>query len=382
MPRAQSGRIVNGSAGIADSLARNSNALPGGSHAAKRSTKPECIPRGKFTLTNPRRHSIHRFPMRTHLLVLSNSGIAAFNRCPREYSFRYVLRRQAKTKSDALRFGSLFHIGLNAWWLCNGDPVDKLNAANAALVQDEAGDEEEIDRVKAEALLIGYTARWGDERYETIAVEKKFDIHMGHFRLRGAIDAVALRDGVVRNVEHKTTGQDISGGADYWRHVVTMDPQVSTYMHAGKFLGFNPRDTLYDVIRKPALEPMEATPEEARKYTKPTKSEPTPRLYAGQREEPESLGAYSDRLCDDIAKRPDFYFARMTIVRLERDQEEHMKDVSDTADAILFHEERQAWPRNQASCFSFRRPCDFLPVCEGSARIDDDSRYENKPEQT
>lgn len=338
--------------------------------------------------------------MRTHLLVLSNSGIAAFNRCPREYSFRYVLRRQAKRKSDALQFGSLFHLGLNAWWLCKGEPAQKLTDAVCAIRDADNAGANELDCIKAEALLLGYTARWGNERYETIAVEKKFDLEMGRrevrdvrgivvgqtaegtFRLRGAIDVVASRDGVVCNVEHKTTGQDISGGADYWRHVVTMDPQVSTYMHAGKFLGLNPRDTLYDVIRKPTIEPLEATPEETRKYTKPTKTEPTPRLYAGQREEPESLEAYSDRLCDDIAKRPDYYFARMTIVRLERDHEEHMRDVSDTAEAILFHAEREAWPRNPASCFSFRRPCDFLSVCEGSARIDDDSRYENKPEQT
>ncbi len=332
------------------------------------------------------------------LPLLTFSSMTTFRRCPREYEYAYVLRRRARSKSDALRFGALFHVGLNAWWTWNGDALVKLQSAQHAMGEAFVGGTDPIELVKAEELMLGYTARWGDEPYETIAVEKQFRLPLLRSGLEysvqdydhgGAIDAIAAsvgghnatRDGLLASTvhifEHKTTSQDISPGAPYWSNIVALDSQVSTYMKAARELGYAPRDCIYDVIRKPDMKPLKATPEESKKYTKPTKSEPTPRLYANMREEDEAPEEYRMRLREDIASNPDWYYQRMTIVRLEHDDEAHERDVMGTAEMIRFAESRNAWPRSTNACMRYNRLCDYHPVCSGTASIND-SRYETK----
>lgn len=355
--------------------------------------------------------------MTRHLPVLTNSSCTTFRRCPREYFFSYVQWRKSRKKSQALMFGSLFHAGLNAWWRWDdhnaaGAEWERLDAAIDALRRHaEENEIDPFDLVKAECLMAGYTARWGDEPYETIAVEKRFSVPIqlvdavhgpggivGHTRpddayeLRGSIDAmVASRVPIatpisgparhLHNVESKTTSLDISAGSDYWRRVIALDSQVSTYNAAAKAMGYDVRDTIYDVTRKPELQPLKATPEEKKKYTKPTKAEPIPRLYSGQRETDETVDEYRERLIADIIARPDWYFARQTIVRLEHDDEAHALDIAQTAAMIRFAEERNAWPRSPNACERFHRMCDFFEVCSGETTIDDGTRYETKERQ-
>lgn len=325
----------------------------------------------------------------TRLPLLSNSSLNTFRRCPREYYFRYVLLRKTRSKAAALRFGTLFHVALNAWWACAGLelPAVRLMAALRAIDEHVARSDNESDpyeTAKAKCLMAGYTARWGDESLETLAVEKNFRIPIVDecYDLGGSIDAIVkTRTGRVRNVEHKTTSSDISVGSNYWRHVVTMDPQVSTYMNAARVLGFDPHDTLYDVIRKPAIVPQLATPEESRKYTVPSKKEPIPRLYKGHREIDETVEEYETRLTADIAARPSWYFARMAIVRLENDDAAHAQDVNDTAAFITFAETRNRWPRAPSACERFGRLCEYHDVCSGITTIDDSSRFATKEYQ-
>ncbi len=322
------------------------------------------------------------------LPILTNSSLTTFRRCPREYQFRYISLRKLVFKAAALKFGSLFHVGLNAWWAVNSGSVERLGRALLAIrAYAQANDTDSFEVMKAETLMAGYTARWGDAGYETIAVEKRFFIpgevgSLPSFVMAGSIDAIAsLRRGQsLHNIEHKTTGADISVASDYWRQVMTMDNQVSTYHAAAKALGYDVRDTVYDVIRKPEIVPLKATPEEDRTYTIPTKKNPVPRLYAKQREEDETPEQYGERLAASIAEKPDWYFARTTIVRLERDDAEHACDTAHTARLIAFCTEEDMWPRSPNACERYHRLCDYHPVCSGETTIES-SRYENKTEQ-
>lgn len=337
--------------------------------------------------------------MKRRLPVHSNSSLGRYRRCPKEFFFYYVMLRKGRGKAAALRFGTLFHAALNAWWRCAGSAIEKLQAGIAAIEAQER-ERDPFEMAKARALIIGYTTRWGDGEHETLAVELPFNLEIRgepmrmidmrgetvgktipdvEFSLVGSIDAIVRRrrDGRVRNVEHKTTTADISQGSNYWRHVVTLDPQVSTYDDAARKLGYETADTLYDVIKKPELKPLLATPEDARKYTKPTKKEPIPRLYAGQREDDETPDQYFDRLVADIEARPTFYFQRMPIVRLEQDNEAHEQDVRGTARMIEFSRETGTWPRSPNACERYHQLCEFHDVCSGITTIDDNSRFED-----
>src|SRR5690606_34963330 len=181
--------------------------------------------------------------------------------------------------------------------------------------------------VMAEELLVAYTARWGDSGLEAVAVEAEFNMPLTNpetgaasrtFRRGGKIDAVVRSpDGALHIVEHKTTASDIEQGSTYWRKVQALDTQVSTYMAGARSLGFDVVDCIYDVVRKPALKPLKATPVESRKYTAKGF------LYANQREADETPEEYRTRLRADICERTERYFARGQIVRLAEDERDH-----------------------------------------------------------
>ena len=322
-------------------------------------------------------------PMRAHLNVLTNSAVACFRRCPREYQYRYVTLRRPRRAREALRFGTFFHLGLNAWWDEPGDAAARLETSIVAVrarAASHADDSDPFELVKAEELLLGYTARWGDEDYETLAVERQFEMPLINpetgaasrtYCVQGKIDVLVRYRPTdkLRTVEHKTTSKDISLGADYWRLVSAMDPQVSTYQPGARAAGFDLDDTLYDVIRKVGLRPKLATPEVSRRYTK------AGALDARQRLTDETPEEFRERVRADISESPAKYFARGPVVRLEHDEKSHAGDMWQTAWMMRESANSGRFPRSPNACERYGRLCDCFDVCSGEASIDDDSRY-------
>jgi hypothetical protein len=189
------------------------------------------------------------------------------------------------------------------------------------------------------------------------------------WRLGGKIDAI-VRDarGRVLIVEHKTSSEQIGPGSEYWRRL-RMDGQVSVYYAGARALGYDVAGCLYDVLGKPGIRPLKATPPEARKYTKDGA------LYKAQRETDETPDEYEARVLADIAGDADGYYQRGEVVRLDAEMDEAMFDLWQTSRTI--HEYRKAGraPRNPDGCKQYGRSCSYLPVCSGEASIDDPTRY-------
>ncbi len=305
--------------------------------------------------------------------LLTASRIKAFRRCPRLHHLRYGLGYQPATDAEALRFGTLLHRGLEAWWRGAGD--ERLEAAADAVRQPGV---DPFDLVRAEELLLGYHIRWREEQIETVAVEQEFRAplinpatgHASHtFDLAGKLDAVA-RDthGRVYIVEHKTTSEEIGTGSTYWQRL-RMDGQIGQYFAGARALGYDPEGCLYDVIKKPGLRPYQ--PGKTRRFA-------------------ETPDEFRIRLRDDIAEDPDRYYQRAPVVRLESEIAEYATDVWDTAQLIRAaqlaarspkYADRRlplaGAPKNPDGCFPFGsgHPCSFFPVCSGAASLDDESRY-------
>lgn len=315
--------------------------------------------------------------MSLHLPVLTNSEMRTFRRCPREHEISYRLGIRPIRKADPLRFGSLIHVGLEAWWIAKRDGAPRLEAAIAAIRADES---DPFELAKAETLLLGYEARWGeDETLDVLDVEVEFVADLVNpktrvasktYRLGGKIDVVARKrsDDTVWLIEHKSSSEDVEAGSAYWKKL-RLDSQVSTYFVGARALGYDVRGCIYDVIKKPLIRQGKATPAESRKYTKDG------RLYANQREQDETVKEYTQRLASDIADRPDRYFVRGDIVRL-LDEE-----VSAAADAwMVARMMREAdllgrHPKNVDSCIRFNRECEYFVACAGEASLDDPLRY-------
>jgi hypothetical protein len=299
-----------------------------------------------------------------HLQTVSNSSLAAFGRCPREYKYAYVDRVRLRERSEALEFGTLLHKALAAWWA--SPPSSRLGSALSEI------DGEPYAVATARALMIGYdVAYYGI--YMPSEVEHWFTMQRNGYAMVGAIDAISTdSNGVVHLVEHKTTSNAISPGSDYWRAIDALDPQVSTYMAAARANNYNARDMIYDVIRKPTIRPDRATPVGERKYTIPSKANPVPRLYASQREQDETPGEWCERLMLDISTRPEWYYQRRTIVRLEADEMEHERDIDGMVAMIMLCSKGEMWPRNTNSCIRYGRTCDYFDVCSGTCGLNDE----------
>jgi hypothetical protein len=243
--------------------------------------------------------------------IVTNSRAKAWRRCARLHFFLFVLGVRAIEDVGVLRFGTLIHLGLEAWWLAllpyakrhalvdgwqeadflarrvieteaeadhriairNGDSL----AAALAAVAGKAADPYEQARV--EEMLRGYHFRWQAEDLEPIAVEAEFRAPLVNpetgalsrtYELGGKLDVLARArsTGRIVIIEHKTSSEDVSTGSPYWSRL-RIDGQVSHYLAGARALGYAAASCVYDVLAKPAQRPAKATPAEERKYTLP-----------------------------------------------------------------------------------------------------------------
>lgn len=309
--------------------------------------------------------------------LLTVSRLQAYRRCPREERLRYQLGLRTEA-TDALRFGTLIHRGLEAWWLATEG--ERLRAALAALTDTD----DPFDRVRAECLLTGYDERWGAADLKALAVEHEFRLPLLNpetgaesktWQLAGKIDVIAVGpDGCVV-IEHKTSSMDIGPGSDYIARL-RLDGQVSMYLRAARELGHEPVGVLYDVLGKIALRPYQATPIELRKYTQEKIDKKTgaivepSRLYSNQRESDETIEEYRARVMEHIAANPDDYYQRATVVRLEDELREFERELWQMGQVMRDAVRLEIAPRNPEACSRYGSMCNFWPICSGEASVE------------
>lgn len=238
------------------------------------------------------------------LLTISRSKAA--RRCWRFHYNAYEIGRVVIKAGEALFFGTLFHVGLEQWWLCcqefqNGSSPSfeacrnredfqdwpltmAITAMQAKFAGSEDADASLFDLVKAEELMRGYHFRWmkAMDSIYIIDVESQFEMPLinpvdgsesDDYRLGGKIDVrIRMRirgELLCLTVEHKTSTEDITPGATYWTRL-RMDGQVSQYTDGARSLGdVDVSGCLYDVAKRPTKKPKLMTPEEDQKWTQP-----------------------------------------------------------------------------------------------------------------
>ena len=318
--------------------------------------------------------------------ALTNSMRNKFATCHRAYSIAYNRLVRPAVESDALSFGTAMHALLENYWSARGqEAVEKPALADP------------YRQATLDALYDGYVRKWGDsdaERFEPLGSEIGFEAPLMNpetgalsrtWHLAGKIDAVAKEksSGKVYIVEHKTTSSDIGPGSQYWLKM-PIDGQVSGYFVGAQSRGIEAETCLYDVIRKPSMAPSKSVPvldDEGLKIVvdeatgeRVTKKDGSPRQSAGEgmkllvREEtPEEWKA---RLEADIAARPDYYYARMEVVRSDADLADYLFDMWAVGREIADAERLGRFSRNSLSCSAYGT-CEYFDVCTGCASLDD-----------
>jgi len=285
---------------------------------------------------------------------LTHSSMSTFRTCNRRYRWQYDAGIRPKRESAPLRIGGNCHLGFDA--RASGLSVNESIQVGVAsyaelpkwVLLPEQLEEWAVEREIVASLLSGYFWLYGDDQLEVIETEQVFDLSIvnpetgrasKNYAFAGKIDKIArLPDGRCCIVEHKTTGESIDPDSDYWRRL-RLDQQISGYYHAAWRLCYDVQTVLYDVVRKPSIRP---------------------KLVKGTRENAEQFG---ERLRGDIAERPEFYFARREIPRLQSDLEQFEGELWAMTQIIRLSETKKMWPRNTAACIHPYR-CTYLDICD------------------
>jgi len=256
-------------------------------------------------------------------------------------------------------------------------------------VLDDSDVSKQIVAAKVAGLMAGYDAKWLDAPYHIDAVESVMTADLYNpetgrksrsFTTAGKLDVRATEIGTGKKVlfDHKTTSEDISDpNSPYWRQLV-VEGQATHYMLLEHLNGQKVDAAVWDVIRKPGISPKGLTKADLAETL-------TTGLYMGYKASEDDLGSlaadgretprmYTARLANDcINERPQWYFQRRTIPRLDGEILEYAADQWDIGQDILHARAENRNPRNSGACMLYHSPCKYLGVCSGHDTIDSEN---------
>lgn len=389
-------------------------------------------------------------------LILSASAIGSFKFCPLSFFFKYILGIRKKEETDARRIGNSWHESLDimatkpetpckfcakeskndpSCYLCGGtgyvtDPYESLARMLDVRYSPRTPLDAEKRRVERSTILhatLAYMCNYEDAQdYEVIFKEIPFRIPLIDPRTRRAVPGVFIdgmldklirqADGTLAVLEHKSTSDDLSPTSSYWGHL-RLDTQISLYVYAIQRLqadgmltmfGIQPddppiSDILYDVWRKPQIQPKKLSAAETaafiesgeyfgakfevtlvsnvdggceeldvsvdgeiipHEHNKPTKTDPDGPIVI--RETPEMFGA---RLFDAIVEDPERYFCRKPLSRTPEDIERFERELFSIYQTIEFMADNDTWYPHEKSCEATYK-CDYIDTCYTGRSLD------------
>jgi hypothetical protein len=254
----------------------------------------------------------------------------------------------------------------------------KLAAALAAIPPPES-EAQALRSAIARGLMTGYHHRWIDEDWNVESVEQEFHVPIFNPTSRrrsprythaGKFDGIVSQNGDRYLLEHKTCREEIGPGSPYWTRL-SIDTQISGYLLASWHLGRKLTGVLYDVIRKPEIRSKLLG-------LKETHLVRTSGMYCNLRLSPETYQQFSladdfretpemfqARLIQDTLVRPDWYFGRQLVTRLDKELLTYAEELWRTTRDIHAAESTGDHRRNDKACFAFHRPCEYLGLCAG-----------------
>ncbi len=319
--------------------------------------------------------------------LLTHSRMNSFKRCRRRHWWEYEIGLRKDTDARALRMGSAGHAGLDA--LKHGkelyQALEDVADFYATVPEGVEPYDWEIERETVECLVTGYQWRWANEVMPVMVSEAPFRLPLTNpdtgapstiWKLAGKVDGVVEIGNRLAVLEHKFISDDLALDGDYWRRL-QLDAQISLYVWAARKQGWECHGVLYDVVRKPTIRPsavpildadgLKIVLDEAgnRVYNKPKKKADTigPPRQTGDtalgytlQTRPMSPEEWGDKLLGDIKERPEWYYARVEIARLDSDLDEMRDEVWDIQKTLRDTQAKGRWYKTVS-----RDTCPFCP---------------------
>jgi len=318
--------------------------------------------------------------------LLTHSRMLSFKMCRQRHWFEYEAGMRKNEDSKALRMGSAYHDALEM--IANRHP---LSDALEVIYKRYDFLPEEYDRLEWEyeretlvRLVCAYVWRWEHDQFDHLVAEQSFVLPLiskdtgralRTFRLAGKIDGIVrLQDGRMAVLEHKLLGEDLEEDSNLWRRL-RVDHQISLYCLAARRLGYPVECVMYNVTRKPTIKPTKVplVDEDGIKIVTDAEGRRVANGKGGWRQTASTENGWvlqtrdmtptewGQKLADDIQSRPQFYFQRREIARLDVDLERFEEELLDIAQTMRDAQLRQRWYRTStkdtcAFC-SFFGPC-------------------------
>lgn len=300
--------------------------------------------------------------------LLTHTKRRDYRTCPRYFYNRHERRLELRVQRAGRRRGHAFGAAVFAAQQAveAGVPPEELRSTIEASVEDSydeafnqvSGQEDvrtlEIEMAKVKVMADLYVARYGTDRRREVVFDfplrnPKTGHPMRSFRRGGKIDGLIFyQDRKVDLIEDKFTSQITRVMIER----LPLDEQILEYADALAEHGYTCR-VLYRHTRFPGI-----NPEKAKQYkTKEDKPE-------------ETIEQFMERLRQDAAERPDFYFDEQQLILDSTLLEEHRLERWVTAHDILAKRRlfkqigEAAWNKSTSRCLEFGG-CPFLALCEG-----------------
>jgi hypothetical protein len=289
--------------------------------------------------------------------VLTYSALNTFRNCPRKYKHRYVDNLRPRMKVESLSFGSVIHSAIETWYRSVNDAnrlwivLDFIDRSFPERATDE---NQQANWHLARAIMTGYASRYATEDFTIIEIEKSFTGNIRNpdtgrcsqtFVMAGKADAIVQRSDGMYLLEHKTAASIDSNYLDkLWT-----DTQIALYCYYLRELGYPIVGVIYNVLLKSRLkqskgetqEEYEARHAELAAKNKSGKS-------AAKRQMPET---------NEEFHREFIYLSEDRLAMLQ-------DEVWEITQQYLDARRRGKWLLNTSSCFSYQRPCEYLPYCQ------------------
>ena len=327
--------------------------------------------------------------------LLTHSRMQAFKLCRKKHQWSYIHGLRKEVDAKALRMGSAGHEGLDILKKSGGDAEAAVHAVEKMYAKRPEAIPEYDWLIEAETvscLVAAYAWRWREQPLEIVSSEESFYIPLRNpatgassrnWWLGGKIDGI-VQDGNRKLVlEHKFISDDLDPNSDYWRRLI-IDSQITIYTHASRELGHDTSGVLYDLIRKPTIRPsqvalldddglkivLDSDGERVMLSTTHNKPRQTGDKAKGFTllTRPMNVDEWSSKLMCDIELRPDWYFQRREVARLDDDIAEMQREVWEIQKAITDATNKDAHYKtvNLGSC-SY---CEFFGLCSSHVKYD------------
>jgi CRISPR/Cas system-associated exonuclease Cas4 (RecB family) len=302
--------------------------------------------------------------------LLTHSLMQTFKTCRKKAWFAYEVGLRREVDAKALRMGSAGHAALDE--LQTSGSLDTAILGVQQFYRDCPDGVEQydwaIERETVECLITGYHWRWNDQPLEIVDSEKAFELRLKNpasgrstpaWDVGGKIDGIVSLDQRQLVLEHKFVSEDIGQDSDYWRRL-QLDSQISLYTWAARESGYSGvSGVLYDAIRKPTIKPsqipildadglkivLDEAGERVFSAVKPHKPRQAGDAKKGWvlQTRPMAPDEWADKLLGDIGERPEWYFARIEIARLDDDIEEMRDEIWEIQHVIKNAQQQDRW---------------------------------------